>query len=89
MNSFIAWYCSSLDWLSASTSSCGNELSWSPSAVGYHLATDSVIGTPAPARAGLDGVELGRLSRIGGDAASSGLQPTACGRLGRDELLYA
>jgi hypothetical protein len=42
MYSFIAWYCSSLDWLSASTSSCGNELSWSPSAVGYHMATDKV-----------------------------------------------
>ena len=50
MNSFIAWYCSSLDWLSASTSSCGNELSWSSSAVGYHMAADKVryrSGAPA------------------------------------------
>ena len=34
-------------------------------------------------------VELDRLSRIGGGAASCGLQPTAFGRLVRDELLYA
>jgi hypothetical protein len=33
--------------------------------------------------------ELDRLSRIGGGAASCGLQPTAFGQLVRDELLYA